>query len=275
LNIIFWNINKKNLITELSELAHNQAIDIIILCEYQEKDFDTVKTLNKYTSIYKLSNCYGCTKIKIFTKLELSNISIVSESIRWTIRKITHPFYSTFLLVAVHLPSKNNWKDQDQAIEAIVFRDAIEQAKTDSKINRVVIIGDLNMNPFEDGLIGTKALHATPDKKIALKEKRRVQNINYEYFYNPMWNFLGDESIGQSPGTFYYRSSAHLSLDWHIFDQILISPLMIKDVPNKNIEIITSSKSFSLLDSKGKIDSKNYSDHLPLKFNISSNNLIN
>ena len=244
-DILFWNINKKDLTNEISEIANQHKIDIIILCEYNLDDSYTTAQINQGESIYKISNCFGCTKIKIFTSLSLSKISIISESDRWTIRKIQHNLFRPFLLVAAHLPSKNYFSDNDQTLEAINFRDSIDKAKMESGIDRVVIIGDLNMNPFEDGLLSTKALHATPDRNIALRVKRKVQGKEYEYFYNPMWNFLGDE----------------------IFDQLLISPNMIKYISNKKIQILTKAKTFSLL-KNGQINKTKYSDHLPLIFNI-------
>jgi len=71
---------------------------------------------------------------------------------------------------------------------------------------RTVLIGDLNMNPFEAGMIAADGLNAVMDKRIAAKGFRKVSGKRMQFFYNPMWSRLGDESIGPS-GTFYYRSS--------------------------------------------------------------------
>lgn len=268
MNILFWNTNKKDLSSAIAEIAHLKDIDIIILCEYAMNDFEFLIKLNNSDSIYKLSNCIQCAKIKIFTRFNLGALGIISETTRWTIRIITYKHYSPFLLVATHLPSKANWSASSQFVEATNLRDAINDAQRDTKIVRTIIIGDLNMNPYEEGLINTKALHATSDKQIALKKSRVVQGAAYGYFYNPMWNFLGDESAGDVPGTFLYKGTEHSRIDWNIFDQLLISPAMIKFVPNKHIKIITQSNSFSLIKNNGKIDSVKYSDHLPIIFNI-------
>lgn len=275
MNILFWNLNKKDLSSEIAEIAHLKDIDIIILCEYAINDFAILNLLNTGQSIYEISDCIGCDKIKIFTKLNPNNLTIISETLRWTIRKVENANAHPFLLVAAHLVSKVNWNNSSQLIELTVFRDAINEAQVKYQIKRTIIIGDLNMNPYEEGIISTRGLHGTSDKKIALKQKRTVQGKEYEYFYNPMWNFLGDESIGNVPGTFLYKSSEHSRIDWNIFDQLLISPSMIPSISNKNIEIITQSTSFSLLKDTGEIDSTNYSDHLPIKFNIQQNLIKN
>lgn len=270
MNILFWNTNNKDLINAITELAHLKDIDIIILCEYKMIDSTLLNSLNSGQSVYEVSDCLGCEKIKIFTKLDLPNLTIVSEAKRWTIRKVNYPSQSPFLLVAAHLISKANDNNNSLFTEFIVFRDAINKAQNDEQLERVVIVGDLNMNPFEEGIIATRGLHATSDKRIALKQKRKVQGNEYEYFYNPMWNFLGDESVGDAPGTYLYEKSEHSRIDWNILDQVLISPSMISSIPNKGIEIITKSTSFSLLRNNGKIDSTNYSDHLPIKFSITT-----
>lgn len=272
MNILFWNINKKDLSEQIKDIAEFKSIDILILCEYRMNDVAFLNNLNKNISTFKISNCIGCDKIKIYTKFSLSQLKIINESARWTIRQITHPFYSPFLLVCTHLPSKINWDSSSQLMEATIFRDAIENAKKITGVSRTVIIGDLNMNPFEDGVTSTLALHATPVKSIALSGKRRVQKKDYEYYYNPMWNFLGDESMGDVAGTHYYRSSQHVSLDWNIFDQVIISPNMINFVPNKQLEIITKTLKHNFITANGKINDK-YSDHLPLKLFIKPDKL--
>lgn len=275
MKILFWNTNNKDLTSELAELASLRRLDIIILCEYSMDDFRLLKKLNskKKQGIYKVSNCVSCEKIKIFTKINLSLINVVQESKRWTIRKIEHVLYETFLLVAVHLPSKVNFSDSDQLLEATVFRDSIDKAKKNSNIDKIIIVGDLNMNPYEEGIISTKGLHATSDKKIAMRVRRTVQENEYEYYYNPMWNFLGDDSKGEIPGTFYFKGSNHTCINWNIFDQLLISPKMIEYISNNEIEIITKSKNFNLIKENGKIESEKYSDHLPIQFEIYSNKI--
>jgi len=271
MNILFWNTNKKDLSSAIAEIAHLRDIDIIILCEYGMDDFALLNLLNSSQSNYEISDSLGCEKIKIFTKLNSDNLSIVSEARRWMIRKVEEADTSPFLLVAAHLVSKMNSNDESQFVESTVFRDDINRTQIETQITKTIIIGDLNMNPYEKGIISTRGLHATSDKRIALKQKRIVQGNEYEYFYNPMWNFLGDKSIGDAPGTFLYKGSQHTQIDWNVFDQILISPSMIASVPNDDIEIITTSDSFSLLKNNGEIDSINYSDHLPIKFNIREN----
>lgn len=271
MNILFWNINKKNIVKELCEISNLHKVDLIVLCENIVEMSELVKTLNKGNSNYKISNSIVCDKISILSKFNLSKIKLVLETKRWTIRKIIHPLYNPFLIVAVHLPSKYSWNESSQFTETIVLRDSIEKAMIESGISRVIVIGDLNMNPFENSVISTKGMHATCDRNIAKKIEKTVQGTKYRYFYNPMWNFLGDDSIGNVPGTYYFHGSEHAVHNWNIFDQILLSPELLDSVDNSDIQILTSSTSFSLVNINGIINKKLYSDHLPILVKIKPN----
>ncbi|RYU93972.1 endonuclease/exonuclease/phosphatase family protein [Emticicia agri] len=267
MKILFWNLNKKDLSKEIKELIVHNDFDILLFCEYEIDDFFFLNYINTGTTIFKLMPSIGAIKLKHFTKYNLKFFKLHSESKRWAIRVIDHPFYSPFILASTHLPSKNNWHDDSQLIEASIFRNAINRAQVETNISRTVIIGDFNMNPYESGLISTTAFHSTQDRNIAKRIKRRVQGNEYNFFYNPMWNFFGDQSIGKVPGTYLYSSSEHLQLDWNIFDQVLLSPDIIDFVPLKGLEIITNTGKQDLIRADKIIDNT-FSDHLPIKLEL-------
>ncbi|OQY55736.1 MAG: hypothetical protein B6245_19395 [Desulfobacteraceae bacterium 4572_88] len=69
-----------------------------------------------------------------------------------------------------------------------------------------VFIGDLNMNPFEEGMVNANGLNGVMARGIAERKTRTVLEERYPFFYNPMWSFLGDASPGP-PGTYCYSGS--------------------------------------------------------------------
>jgi hypothetical protein len=71
-----------------------------------------------------------------------------------------------------------------------------------------VIIGDLNANPFEDALTAADGLHGVMDRRVASRRPPNIRGQRWDYFYNPMWSRLGDESPGPS-GT-YWRAGTGL-----------------------------------------------------------------
>ena len=65
-------------------------------------------------------------------------------------------------------------------------------------------------------------LHAVMSRRVAARSTRTVQRQKYKFFYNPMWNYVGDN--GDACGTHYFESGEHLCYYWHLFDQVLICP---------------------------------------------------
>ena len=123
------------------------------------------------------------------------------------------------MLVAVHLSSKLRLDGEEQSQLATRMPQMIEEAEKKVKHFRTVVMGDFNMDPFEAGLTSSETLHAVMDRRVAARQLRTVQGRERRFFYNPMWNFLGDASAGP-PGTYFYNNSAPITHFWHTFDQV-------------------------------------------------------
>jgi hypothetical protein len=50
---------------------------------------------------------------------------------------------------------------------------------------RTILVGDLNMNPFEEGVVSAAGLHAVMTRRIAEKQSRIVQEKEYPFFAIP------------------------------------------------------------------------------------------
>lgn len=121
-----------------------------------------------------------------------------------------------------------------------------------------MIIGDLNMNPFEHGMIAADGIHGISDRRIAAKGTRQVGKKLRRYFYNPMWNHFGD-GLPAPPGTYYYDSSSQVNHYWNIFDQVLIRPELLDGFNDENLKVVTEIDSTSLLKESGCPDRSNSS----------------
>jgi hypothetical protein len=119
------------------------------------------------------------------------------------------------------------------------------------------------MNPFESGLVDASGFHAVMDRTTALQESRKVKGQQYPFFYNPMWNYLGDIS-DFTPGTHFYRKSNKVVYFWNMFDQVLLRPALLPYFAEDSVRIITEHGTTSLLDSNNRPNKQQYSDHLPI-----------
>jgi hypothetical protein len=132
--------------------------------------------------------------------------------------------------------------------------------------SRTILVGDLNMNPFDRGLAGTIGLQAVMSQEVAKGENREINEEKYPYFYNPMWSLFGDLTPGP-PGTYYYdKRERYLRYYWHMFDQVLIRPSLLDRFSSGDLKILTSIGNLSLMSPTNGRPS--LSDHLPIFFKL-------
>lgn len=191
----------------------------------------------------------------------------IYESTRLTIRHLKPPVGKSALLCAIHFQDKNYNDDISQALESTVLAQTINEQERIIGHQRTILVGDLNMNPFEPGVVGASGLHAVMTRELARKRRRIVAGKQYNFFYNPMWGQFGDSSPGP-PGTYYYQSSQHVSHFWHMFDQVLLRPDLIDCFDSDELRILDRIGGDSLLKADGVPDKRIGSDHLPILFRM-------
>lgn len=265
MNILFWNLNKKSLIDELRSIS--QECDVVVLAESPLSDASVLKVLNvnrerKFQLPLNLS-----TRLKIYVRLNRKAVLSLTDSGGVAIRLITPPLGLDFILVAVHLPSKLHYSPADHSLLSVRLSNAIYEAESRVGHERTIVIGDFNMNPFEDGLVSADGLHAVMDRSTAMREKRIVQGEERKFFYNPMWSRFGDLTKGP-PGTYHYSNSGQVCFFWNTFDQVLLRPSLLKYFREEDLKVITNFNGTNLLSVVGKPDKIKYSDHLPIVINL-------
>lgn len=269
MKIGFWNINKKSFIQDLVDFTYNKDLDILILAECTvsvpklESELRKGYSMRNYSGL-KIKN----SKFKIFTRLDTKYIKNHDKEFggnSWTINKFSLPTLIPFTIISVHLPSKIHWDDFSQSLEAVNLMNEIRKYENKNGGNSLVI-GDFNMNPYEIGMTSSIGLHGMKDASIAKKKSRLVQGTKYDYFYNPMWNFLGDKH--DVSGTYFYKKAVHNNVMWNTFDQVLIRPTLVDLFKISDIEITTKIGSKELIDTRTKKIKKGFSDHLPILISI-------
>lgn len=144
----------------------------------------------------------------------------------------------------------------------------ILKAEKELSTTNTVIVGDLNINPYDQSCISAQYLHGIPIYEETKRNSRVVAGETFYMFYNPMWNFLGDFS--EPFGTYYYNSSDDVNTYWNIFDQVIIRPTLRRRFVQKSLKILTGTEKISLLNSKRHPNCE-ISDHLPIIFEIKEN----
>ena len=161
------------------------------------------------------------------------------------------------------------YKDARQL--ALDFRDM--KLRKDVDIMNFLLFGDFNMNPFEKGMIEPDGLNAVLSAHEALNEERVNWYKKFDYFYNPMWCFLGDRNYltgeFRLPGSYYFRKTRSvLQTYWNVFDNVIMRPSVIKIFDFSSLKIIDHIGIESLVKENYRLKEEVYSDHLPITFKL-------
>jgi len=184
-----------------------------------------------------------------------------------TVRHLKVPGLNDIFLACIHFPSKLYCDDASQAMECTAIAEIIRSVERRFGHERTVLVGDLNMNPFEDGVVSASGFHGVMARRVAEAGTRIVQGRKYPFFYNPMWACFGDRPSGP-PGTYYYGGSTQKVLFWNMFDQVMIRPDLLPCFDNDSLQVLQSDGINSLLSSDGRPNINMASDHLPLVFGL-------
>ena len=264
---LFWNISRKPLHSLVANLVHGHDVDVLILAECHVPAPTMLNALNQPNRPRFRRVQSQCAKLTVYSRLTEQMITPLHETARTTIMRLALPGRAEVLLAAAHLPSKLHWGAGSQALESARFAERVRAVEARAGHSRTVVVGDLNMNPFELGLVGASALNAVMTREIASRGARTVQGQQYPFFYNPMWGRFGDITDGP-PGTYYYASSEHETTFWNIFDQVLIRPALMHAFQSESLQVLQGDGETHFLDERGLPDSSTASDHLPVLFQL-------
>ena len=241
-----------------------------MLAECDLRSADVLGELNSSGRSEFHHNPGQCEKISIFSRFNQKLVRPLHETSRVSVRHLKGAAASDLLLAVVHLRSKLHQTDVATNQTLAVSELARDLARMEQKVGhrRSLLVGDLNMNPFEPGLVAGACLNATMDRRIAAKGERSIDQKTYPFFYNPMWSLLGDYSPGP-PGTYYHRGeSGQVTYFWHMFDQVLVRPELLPMFDNASLRVIDADGIVSLLTKNGTPDIHVGSDHLPILFRL-------
>jgi hypothetical protein len=279
LTVLFWNLGGKPLGGQIANLAQRHAVDLLILAECPHTSSDLLTLLNRENDppFQPPDPDSLCKAVLIVPRFAPAYLRREIESTRQTGRHLLLPGSPDLLLFAVHLPSKLYQSGESQALALPLLAEKIRDLEQRVGHERTLLVGDLNMNPFEAGLVSAHGLNAVMTREIALRGAREVDGVRYPFFYNPMWGHFGDAThevhpLGteehRPPGTCYYPAREPAWYYWNIFDQVLLRPSLLPFFRNQDLRVLVTDGSTSLLNARGLPDRQSASDHLPLLFRL-------
>lgn len=261
LTFLFWNINRKSLADRVARLARAHAADVVVLaeCEFGPGDFERAA-----------GGPFGYVsppgkRLRVWSAVPGAVWDLGVDAPRWQIFRVRRPASDEVLIAATHLPSKLHATPADQHLMTRLFAADIEQEERNRQHARTILVGDLNMNPFEEGVAGAGHLHAVMTRGKAGEATRAVGGRTFNMFYNPMWGSFGDRTPGP-PGTYYAGPTGAVSYFWEMPDQVLLRPGVMDRLTD--LAILDTDGTDTLLSRDGFPDRERGSDHLPLFFRV-------
>jgi len=265
---VYWNLKNRDLSSLVADLALERQADFVVLAEAKRVSRKLLPRLNRgEANFYSHPTPAGNAPVEIFATLGPDHVIPFHDSGRLTFRLIRPPDGLDFLFVGAHLNSKLHAKREDQAQLCTEWSQEIQEIEDRVGHQRTVFVGDLNMNPFEDGLVGGFGFHAVSTRARAARRRRTINGRPSRcFFYNPMWRFMGGSA--SAPGTYHRISNSPIEHFWHTFDQVLIRPDLLESFPDSGLNVITEINGKSLLTRNGVPSTTVASDHLPIQFEL-------
>ena len=191
LTFLFWNMDAAadpdsldkprreriaNLRTIAGNLVRRYDVDILMLAEAPGPHDEMLKKLNeglpppRINPFRQPDPLSRCEKITIYTRFPKRVFPIKVEEPHYTCRLLRRPDELEILLVVVHLGSKLHRSEPSQAASLGPLANTIRSVEQNRiRHQNTIIVGDFNMNPFENGVVCAEDLNATMSRFIATR----------------------------------------------------------------------------------------------------------
>lgn len=254
MNLLFWNLYKHQNVKIIKELLNERNVDVAFFCEYTENGMDNL--INELKGKYYWSKGYGgCGRVTAFVRNGCNGV-VRREHSRFVVYNVCDG-NENYVIAAVHLQDRMNHTTAKRIDTAKAVLNYVNEQKRKLHIDKIVIIGDFNANPFDEELIAIVSFNSVLFKSVMKKEEIKSEGVKYRYLYNPILQFIRDDDGKR--GSYYY-SSGDAPLYWNCFDQVLMNKRAMTEFVT--MEYITRTVSTDLQAQKGP--NKKYSDHYPL-----------
>jgi exonuclease III len=281
--VLFWNFNieKGNSLRKLPAESDKSAVlarvvleyevDILVLAECQLPDELLDASLREVDPEFEQS-LPAHLGIKFFTRFPRAELEPWHSDGRIDVRRLAFSGYDDILLAAFH--HVDRWNNPTPAMRHSNLRPhlrTLEEAERMAGHDRLVVLGDFNMNPYEIGMLDPAwGLGAMITRELATTHGDWAGD-DRSRFYNPMWSIMGR---AEAPGTYYWDNKNDPENPyWHCIDGVLLRPSLYTSFRDEDLRIIrwitgAAGEKVDLI-RRAKIHWQvTHSDHLPILFKL-------
>jgi endonuclease/exonuclease/phosphatase family metal-dependent hydrolase len=281
--ILSWNTGKKKsemMSRALCELVEEHAIDIVVLQECLGRHVNSLLE-PQYEEVPYLGVGLD-RRVRIFLKngeFERFAINTAFENKLLFVHLRKKNGIEDFNIVGVHLYSKAGNTERQQTWKNLHFAETIKEFEISTSTHqRTVVVGDFNYNPYEIDLLDPNMFNAIENRHLISRFLEfPVGTPKKDYFYNPMWNLLGDydyqrRQAKEASGTYFHYNEAGWP-HWNHFDGMILRPSLMDRFDYERSEVIVQTRTLKFLKNfiihrDESIIKEDLSDHLPIKFTL-------
>lgn len=285
LNFFSWNVESNNSTAFYSDLnTHLLQLETHILVLIECSMQYPINQLSDYDELPDFLADAGRRYVRIFTRKNTTLNVLKAQAENSNKMRMVHFKYNNtfeFTLAAVHFYSKVKKSASQQNADNLEMKKALNTFEQSTGNYHTIVVGDFNYLPFEVFVQDHNFLNALGNKALVKHIKGRShQKQRHPYFYNPMWNLLGDydylKKTDKVSGTYYWYTEDVGLYHWNLIDGMVISQTIMERLLIESLEIVTqiNNKDLVCVQPTGIKESylvDGFSDHLPIKFSIKTN----
>jgi hypothetical protein len=270
---LFWNYRYNGPGKEelLVKLVYKEKIDVLILAESSIDPGLLGERLGAQGRSYVTPHAPH-NRLKLFAGYPDGCFrDWARDEERLCLRRFKVAGHPEILIGAVHLVSGLHRERAERKAESDPLARTIREAQRELGHARTVVVGDFNLNPFDDGMIFPDGFGAMMTKSL-VRKNAASRGDRFGRFYNPIWSRLGQDVESGAPGTYYWRYHRALNIYWNYLDQVLIGFDLLDHFPEERFRILTevagSDGNQQLIRETELHWTIELSDHLPLLFDL-------
>ena len=255
MKLLFWNMGKNDNAALALECMRNHGVHVAAFAEHLGTKFSDELLCS---TGYRVVSLGGCDKVMVLVDCSVEVVNCFEAS-RFTVFVMMFSG-SFFVVAATHLIDRMSAPDSESRLEDIrEIMGVVHGYERSLSVDKTIVIGDLNANPYDKELLLPNAFNAMLFKGILRsKSERAWHGKSYPFMYNPTVHWLSEST--ETYGSLYYLPGDGTGPIWNCYDQALVSPSLMDNV-----------KSYCYLKKIGNRNliaklrpRRDISDHLPL-----------
>jgi exonuclease III len=215
-------VNRKELTSFVCSITASTNADVVVLIENNvstEKTLQALRTNVSQDFYYPNAISKSDQRFHCFCRNPELDLSETHSGTRTSVREFQIGRHKT-LLVLVHGVDIRNYDPQSRQSFVQNIADQMRLIQEEKRTNKLILLGDFNLNPFDSGMNLAMGLNAMMTKECVKPGYRTYLEERYDFYYNPMWSLFGDNTDG--PAGTIYDTSNQGPYGWSMLDQVII-----------------------------------------------------